>query len=350
MEAKDIKIQKAYLVSCVNSRASDLRAAAAIFTGGRKVAPGVEFYIAPASTEVQADVEKTGEWQALLQAGAIPLPAGCGPCIGLGTGLLQDGEVGISATNRNFKGRMGSPNAQAYLASPAVVAASAIAGKITSPSSLAGKHAQTMQPTFNEKPVAKTIVPPAAADGAPVEGFPAILEGEILFCDHDNMNTDGIYPGKYTYQDDIPRQEMAKVVMENYDGDFVKKLKPNDILVSGTNFGTGSSREQAATSLLAAGIPLVLAGSFSETYKRNSINNGLLVLEATELLKDLRSTFSSGQKTRRTGWKAKIDLTTGKMSVSGGKTKEYQIGKVGKAAQELVVTGGLENWVKQRIA
>ena len=72
-------------------------------------------------------------WRALLDAGAKPLPPGCGPCIGLGTGLLQDGEVGISATNRNFRGRMGSPSADCYLSSPEVVAASAIAGHICGP-------------------------------------------------------------------------------------------------------------------------------------------------------------------------------------------------------------------------
>ena len=71
--------------------------------------------------------------QALIDAGGKVLPPGCGPCIGLGTGLLEPGEVGISATNRNFKGRMGSREAQCYLASPAVVAASALAGKITGP-------------------------------------------------------------------------------------------------------------------------------------------------------------------------------------------------------------------------
>ena len=129
---KNIKINKAYLVSCVNSRLDDLSEAAATVRG-KKIAVGVEFYIAAASSEVQQESENRGDWQTLIAAGAIPLPPGCGPCIGLGKGLLQDGEVGISATNRNFKGRMGSRNADAYLASPTVVAASALAGKISYP-------------------------------------------------------------------------------------------------------------------------------------------------------------------------------------------------------------------------
>ena len=96
-----------------------------------KVAAGVKFYLGAASAWVQREAERRGIWQTLLDAGATPLPAGCGPCIGLGVGLLEKGEVGISATNRNFKGRMGSRDAQCYLASPEVVAASAIAGYIT---------------------------------------------------------------------------------------------------------------------------------------------------------------------------------------------------------------------------
>jgi homoaconitate hydratase len=98
---------------------------------GRRVASGVRFYIAAASAEVQRAAESSGAWGVLLEAGATPLPPGCGPCIGLGDGLLEDGEVGISATNRNFRGRMGSRNARVYLASPRVVAASAAAGRIT---------------------------------------------------------------------------------------------------------------------------------------------------------------------------------------------------------------------------
>jgi homoaconitate hydratase len=111
IENKKVAIQKAYLLSCVNSRLEDLEAAANVLKG-KKVAPGVQFYLGAASAWVQQEAEKRGIWKTLLDAGANPLPAGCGPCIGLGVGLLEKGEVGISATNRNFKGRMGSRDAQ----------------------------------------------------------------------------------------------------------------------------------------------------------------------------------------------------------------------------------------------
>ena len=115
MAQKKVAIQKAYLLSCVNSRLEDLASAAEVLSG-KKVAPTVKFYIAAASKDVQAQAESKGYWKTLLDAGAIALPPSCGPCIGLGTGLLEAGEVGISATNRNFKGRMGSRDAKCYLA------------------------------------------------------------------------------------------------------------------------------------------------------------------------------------------------------------------------------------------
>ena len=138
MEKKKVAIQKAYLLSCVNSRLEDLEAAASVVKG-KKVAAGVKFYLGAASKWVQEEAERRGTWKTLLDAGAHPLPAGCGPCIGLGVGLLEPGEVGISATNRNFKGRMGSRDAQCYLASPEVVAASAIAGYIRGPHEMADR-------------------------------------------------------------------------------------------------------------------------------------------------------------------------------------------------------------------
>src|SRR5438270_3600038 len=157
MEKKKITIQKAYLLSCVNSRLEDLAAAAEVVKG-KKVAPGVEFYLGAASKWVQEEAEKHGIWQTLLAAGAHPLPAGCGPCIGLGVGLLEPGEVGISATNRNFKGRMGSRDARCYLASPEVVAASAVAGYICGPTASTAETVLARNFT--------TLAAPVAHDGS----------------------------------------------------------------------------------------------------------------------------------------------------------------------------------------
>src|SRR6266849_4671626 len=122
MEKNKVTIHKAYLISCVNSRVEDLEAAAKVLKG-KKIATSVKFYLSAASKWVQEESERRGTWQTLLDAGATPLPSGCGPCIGLGIGLLEPGEVGISATNRNFKGRMGSRAVTCYLASPEGVAA-----------------------------------------------------------------------------------------------------------------------------------------------------------------------------------------------------------------------------------
>ncbi len=338
IKSKEIKINKAYLVSCVNSRVEDLAEAAEVVRG-KKVSEGVEFYIAAASNEVQEESEKRGDWQALLEAGAKPLPPGCGPCIGLGTGLLEDGEIGISATNRNFKGRMGSPKAQAYLASPAVVASSAIAGKIDyaweySPLDLIGEVKVASKKSLKKNKI-KII-----------DGFPETMKGDLLFCHQDNLNTDGIYPGKYTYIDDFTAQQQAEVVMENYDPSFVKIAKEGDIVAGGFNFGTGSSREQAATALKHKGIQLVVAGSFSETYKRNAINNGFLIVECPELIKDLKQKFGDKKPTVQTGLTAEVDFSNSVITVN---KKEYSIDPVGVAAQELIVDGGLENWVKKSL-
>jgi homoaconitate hydratase len=338
MKGKNIKVDKAYLVSCVNSRLDDITEAANVLRGN-KIADGVEFYIAAASSEVQAESEQRGDWQALLNAGATPLPPGCGPCIGLGTGLLEDGEVGISATNRNFKGRMGSPNAEAYLASPAVVAYSAMKGKIdfdwTSPINNIDGMIEISKP----KPIESKSV-------RILDGFPEKIEGNIIFCHQDNMNTDGIYPGKYTYVDDFKPEDQAKVAMENYDPEFQKLVGDGDILVGGYNFGTGSSREQAATALKYRGIQLVIVGSASQTYKRNALNNGFLVIEIPQLVDDLKAEYGKEKLTVKTSEKAIIDYRNSSLTF---KDKIYKFGAVGTAAQELVIMGGLENWVKNNL-
>ncbi|HHN73857.1 MAG TPA: homoaconitase, partial [Acidobacteria bacterium] len=234
MAARRVAVDKAYLLSCVNSRYEDLAAAAAVLDG-RRVADGVQLFVAAASREIQQRCEAEGIWETFRRAGAHFLQPGCGPCIGLGEGLLEPGEVGISATNRNFKGRMGSREARCYLASPQVVAASAVAGVICGPETT---PSAPLERRWQPAPAA-----PRSGGGVTiVEGFPEALEGRALLVPQDNLNTDGIYSKDYTYREDVSREEMARVVMENYDPAFSGLAREGDILVGGWNFGTGSSR------------------------------------------------------------------------------------------------------------
>jgi homoaconitate hydratase len=339
---KKVAIQKAYLVSCVNSRLEDLEAAAKVLQG-KKVADGVQFYLAAASRAVQEEAETRGVWQTLLDAGAHPLPSGCGPCIGLGTGLLEAGEVGISATNRNFKGRMGSRDAQCYLGSPEVVAASAVAGYICGP---AATQDREVKKHFDE----------LAMSSAPAEtveilsGFPQCVKGRLIFLPQDNLNTDGIYGKDYTYREDMTPEMMARVVMENYDPQFAGRTQAGDVIVGGFNFGTGSSREQAVTALKYKGIPLVIAGSFSQTYLRNAFNNGFLCIETRELVNRLRAKFAdaiaSKEKTIIPGDEIEVDFSTSTIWYTG---EQFGFPALGSVPQSLVIAGGVENLVSRKL-
>jgi len=342
IQERRLSIQKAYLVSCVNSRFTDLEAAAGVLRN-RKVADGVELYVAAASREVQQRAEREGIWSVLVEAGARTLPPGCGPCIGLGVGLLEPGEVGISATNRNFKGRMGSREAQCYLASPEVVAASAAAGFISGPA-----EATPGTPEYHFQPSAK-----AASEAGAVaiqEGFPAAVSGRLVFLPTDNLNTDGIYGKDYTYRDDMTTGDMARVVMENYDAHFAELVSAGDVLVGGFNFGTGSSREQAVTALQAKGIALVIAGSYSQTYLRNAFNNGFVCLECPALVERLRERFAAeitaARRTILPGDALAVDFARGRIALG---SETFHFPPLGPVPQSLVVAGGVENLVRQRL-
>jgi homoaconitate hydratase len=342
LEKQRIPIHKAYLLSCVNSRLEDLAAAAGVLKG-KKIAATVKFYLAAASKEVQAEAEHLGYWKTLVDAGAEPLSPGCGPCIGLGTGLLEAGEVGISATNRNFKGRMGSRDARCYLGSPATVAASAVAGYITADAKL---PALELKRNFVE----------LATNGGPVEkveilpGFPSEVRGRLIFAPQDNLNTDGIYGRDYTYREDMTRELMAKVVFENYDPQFAARTNAGDVVIGGFNFGTGSSREQAVTALQAKGLPLVIAGSFSQTYLRNAFNNGFLCVECPEFVNRIKKLFATEiaakEKTIIPGDQIAIDFTTGTITYRG---ERFSFPPMGAVPQSLVIAGGVEKLVAKRL-
>ena len=347
IENKKVAIQKAYLISCVNSRLEDLEAAAAVIKGQR-ISPGVKFYLSAASKWVQEEAERRGIWQTLLDAGAQPLPSGCGPCIGLGVGLLEAGEVGISATNRNFKGRMGSRDAKCYLASPEVVAASAVAGYIRGPHQF--EH-QAPQRAYADLTSASASSSSIAEKVEILPGFPQRVKGRLVFMPQDNVNTDAIYGKDYTYRDDMTPEIMARVVMENYDPGFAASTKAGDVIVSQYNFGTGSSREQAVTCLKAKGIPLVIAASFSQTYLRNAFNNGFLCIEVPDLVARLRQQFgaeiTAKEKTIIPGDEIDIDFTSSTITWRGDK---FSFPALGSVPQSLVIAGGVENLVAKRLA
>ena len=125
-------IDQAYIGACVGAKLSDLRMAAEVLRG-RHIAPGVRLLVAPATSAATAEAAKDGTLAALVDAGATLLASGCGACAGYGGDVLAAGEVCISSTNRNFRGRMGDPTSQVYLGSPYAVAAAAVAGRIVDP-------------------------------------------------------------------------------------------------------------------------------------------------------------------------------------------------------------------------
>jgi homoaconitate hydratase len=329
--------------------------------------------------------------------GAIELPSGCGPCVGLGRGLLRDGEVAISATNRNFKGRMGSRNAQAYLASPSVVAASALQGHIACPPRAAAAGAGAAVSDDDEDDddngewlQAAAVLRPgpidgtdaAAAAGAPlasglglglgsgsrveiVPDFPPHLSGPVVLTPRANIDTDGIYAGKHCYEDLGPEAQ-AKVCMENYDPNFARLVRAGDMLVAGPNFGCGSSREQAATALRASGVRAVVCASANETFRRNALNNALLLVEAPALVRELTQLQeqqggggggggdSLPPTTRLESVRLALDFEHAVATLEGVKGGSCSVVRtcpftpVGTVAQEIIVAGGLEGWVKRQ--
>jgi len=150
----------------------------------------------------------------------------------------------------------------------------------------------------------------------------------------DDVNTDVIFPGKYTYTLMAP-EEMAKHALEDLDPEFARRVKPGDVIVAGKNFGCGSSREQAAACLKAAGVQAVIAKSFARIYFRNAINLGLPVLQSAEASDNLK-----------TGDEVEVDFAGGTIMASG---KTYKFPPLPESVIGILAAGGLIEYTKKKL-
>jgi len=281
-------IDSGFIGSCTNGRLEDLRAAAAILKG-RTIAPGRILKIVPATDAIWNTCLEEGLLKIFKDAGALIGSAGCAGCAAGQIGQTGTGEVTVSTGNRNFTGKQGKGDI--YLASPQTVAASLIAGYITT--------AATIPPTPSSLP--RTAAAPSQKKQEPTTHHPPMrLEGKAWVIPQDNIDTDAIYHNKYLTVTTL--SEMGQFTFASFKGheSFAKNAAPGDILVTGKNFGCGSSRQQAVDCFKSLGISLIIAESFGAIYERNAINSAFAIL-----------TLPAATSQTATGDRLTVDLATG---------------------------------------
>ncbi|MFO7616263.1 MAG: aconitase/3-isopropylmalate dehydratase large subunit family protein [Bacteroidales bacterium] len=326
-EVEGRKIDSAFIGSCTNGRYDDLAAAAAILYE-RKVAPGVVLKIVPATDQIWQQCLNDGLIDVFKAAGALVSNAGCAGCAAGQVGQNGPGEVTISTGNRNFPGKQGK--GEVYLASPAIVAASAVAGYITTPDRVPDHPVLFEGPVTAGKEPARE--PGAETTGATSEAGrrPVEVEGRAWFIREDNIDTDMIFHNRYLAITD-PR-EMGQYTFDNLEGyrDFSRKARPGDIVVARKNFGSGSSRQQAVDCFISLGISCIIAESFGSIYERNAINAAFPIL-TYESIEELD--LAEGDLLR-------INFATG-LLVNSTKDKQIRINPFSQVQMEIYHRGGL---------
>jgi 3-isopropylmalate/(R)-2-methylmalate dehydratase large subunit len=288
------KIDSAFIGSCTNGRMNDMKKVAEILKD-RKVAPGVVLKIVPATDEIWNQCLNEGLIAIFKKAGALVSNAGCAGCAAGQVGQNGQGEVTISTGNRNFPGKQGKGSV--YLASPGTVAASSVAGYITTSDNIPSKPAVFDVAVKSEedqvgKPVQRSV-----------SEKKSVIEGRVWIIQKDNIDTDMIFHNRYLAITDI--KEMGQYTFDNLKGfeDFPKKARPGDIIITGKNFGCGSSRQQAVDCFSALGIQAIIAQSFGAIYERNAINAAFPIINCK----------SSDELDLRDGNLIRVNLKTGEI-------------------------------------
>ncbi len=316
------EINEAFIGTCTNGRIEDLRQAATILKGN-KVAEGLQLIITPASQKIYLQAIKEGLVEIFVNAGANVLTASCGPCLGTGQGIPADGFTVLSTANRNFLGRMGNKNARIFLASPAVVAYSAIKGQISDVRELWNRSVKNEKYKYLSQQ-SETIVIDKNDNRQ--------INNVWNYADVDNLNTDQMFAGNLTYKVlSSDPEAILPYLFDGFDVSFKEKAKKGDIIIAGDNFGCGSSREHPAVGLAHIGIKAVIVKSVNRIFFRSSVNQGLLLIVNKEAV----NAYSAGDN-------VDIDFEKGKIIVGN---KVFHFSPLPEKLMDIIRKKGLVKWI-----
>ena len=355
---KNIKVDQVCIGSCTNSSLMDLLKVAAMLKG-KTIHPSVSLSVSPGSRQVLTMLSNCGALSDILASGARVLECACGPCIGMGFSP-NSGGVSLRTFNRNFLGRSGTKDGQVYLVSPETAVASALTGYITDPTTINEPLEIQMPEKFliNDSAVLAPV-PAEDADKAEVLRGPNIkefpkskpfadeLSAQLVLKVGDNITTDHIMPAGakiLPYRSNIPF--LSKFCFEVCDPTFAERAKAagDGIIVGGSNYGQGSSREHAALVPMYLGIRGVIAKSFARIHIANLINSGILPM-----------TFDNPEDYDKIEQDAKLTISgivegmkTGKLTVTADNGATFTVNcDLTERQQAILLAGGLLNYTKE---
>ncbi|HIV80693.1 MAG TPA: aconitate hydratase [Candidatus Avanaerovorax faecigallinarum] len=356
-ELKDMKVDQVCIGSCTNSSLYDMLKVAGILKG-KVVNPDVSLSVSPGSKQVLTMLADCGALSDILAAGARVLECACGPCIGMGFSP-NSGGVSLRTFNRNFEGRSGTADGQVYLVSPETAAASALTGYITNPMTLSDEIKVQMPETFkiDDSAIEPPLPPEKAAEveiqrGPNIKPFPDgdpltdEFKAELVLKVGDNITTDHIMPAGakiLPYRSNIPH--LSQYCFGVCDETFPDRAKAagRSMVLGGSNYGQGSSREHAALVPLYLGVRVVIAKSFARIHAANLINAGILPLTLAEAGDyDL---IEQGDTLKITGIFESLDSGAFRLNdITKGKTFDLR-GEFTERQKAILKAGGLLKYV-----
>lgn len=359
-EIGNLKVDQVCIGSCTNSSLLDMLKVAHILKG-KTVHPDVSLSIAPGSKQVLNMLAENGALAIMIDAGARILESACGPCIGMGQSPNSKG-ISLRTFNRNFEGRSGTKDAQVYLVSPELAAASALTGYLTDPRTLGEMPEIQLPETFiiNDN----MVVPPASETdmdgveilrGPNIKPFPVseplaeTIDAKCSLKVGDNITTDHIMPAGakiLPLRSNIP--EISKHCFAVCDEGFYQRALDlgTSVIVGGSNYGQGSSREHAALAPLYLGVKAVLTKSFARIHMANLVNAGILPLTFADETDYERIDQGDELKIERVAEQLKDGDTIEVENVTKGFRFRACV-SVSERQKEMLYAGGLLNYTKQ---